>query len=133
VAKIHLSPVVKVHHVDEAHRLFQKSTLHAASSGMSTSMETPTELVSLVQKIEDALKRRVAIGTKISYPKLHEEMLHRYDNARAIDFVSNLRLTWAGHSEYGEEGRVRPLRREEDPGAQTLSRPILLKLNPISL
>ena len=30
IAKIHLQPVVKPQHVEEAHRLFKVSTLHAA-------------------------------------------------------------------------------------------------------
>jgi hypothetical protein len=34
-------------------------------------IETPVELMPLMRKIEEAIKRRVAIGTKISYPKLH--------------------------------------------------------------
>ena len=42
----------------------------------------------MVRRIEEAIKRRVAIGTKISYPKLQQELLNRFDNARAIDFVS---------------------------------------------
>lgn len=41
-----------------------------------------------IRKIEEAIKRRVAIGTKISYPKLHEEMMQRFENARAIDHVT---------------------------------------------
>lgn len=41
----------------------------------------------LVSSIEEAVKRRVAIGTKISYPKLHQEMLQRFDNAKAIDYA----------------------------------------------
>ena len=40
-----------------------------------------------MQKVEDAIKRRVAIGTKISYPKLTQELLNRFDNQRAIDFA----------------------------------------------
>jgi hypothetical protein len=34
-------------------------------------IETPVELIPIITKIEEAIKRRVAIGTKISYPKLH--------------------------------------------------------------
>ena len=41
----------------------------------------------LVRKIEEAIKRRVAIGTKISYPKLHQEMMARFENSKAIDYV----------------------------------------------
>lgn len=72
IAKIHLQTVVKAQHVEEAHRLFKVSTLHAASSGMNSSnIETPVEMMPMIRKIEEAIKRRVAIGTKISYPKLH--------------------------------------------------------------
>ena len=63
--------MVKPQHVEEAHRLFKVSTLNAAKSGMTASnMETPAELVGTVRKIEEAIKRRVAIGTRIAYPKL---------------------------------------------------------------
>ena len=47
----------------------------------------PEELKKMGKKIEDAIKRRVAIGTRIGYPKLQEELLNRFDNARAIDFA----------------------------------------------
>jgi len=71
IAKMHLQTVVKPQHVEEAHRLFRISTLNAAASGMSSSSkETPMELQGMVRKIEDAIKRRVAIGTRIAYPKL---------------------------------------------------------------
>ena len=84
-----LDPVVKPHHVTEAHRLFKVSTLNAAASGMqsSSAMETPKELTDMVGKIEEAIKRRVAIGTKISYPKLQQEMQMRFENQRAIDYA----------------------------------------------
>lgn len=39
----------------------------------------------MVRKIEEAIKRRVAIGVKIPYVKLQQEMLMRFDNQRAID------------------------------------------------
>jgi hypothetical protein len=52
------------------------------------SIETPQEMMPLVRKIEEAIKRRVAIGTKISYPKLQQELLQKFDNPKAIDYVS---------------------------------------------
>lgn len=87
IAKIHLEPVVTIRHVQEAHRLFKISTLNAAQSGLSSSTnnETPAELKDMAVKIEEAIKRRVAIGTKISYSKLQQEMGMRFDNQRAID------------------------------------------------
>lgn len=69
IAKMHLEPVVNIKHVQEAHRIFKISTLNAASGGMGQS-ESPNELLPVIKKIEEAIKRRVAIGTKISYPKL---------------------------------------------------------------
>jgi len=61
-------------------------------SGMTAkNVESPVELLPLIRKIEEAVKRRVAIGTKISYPKLHQEMMQRFENAKAIDYVSEVK------------------------------------------
>lgn len=38
-----------------------------------------------MRRIEEAIKRRVAIGTRISYPKLQSELLGRFNNDRAIE------------------------------------------------
>lgn len=76
---MHLQSIVTTQHVQEAHRLFKISTLNAAASGMnSASGEVPQELQSLVRRIEEAIKRRVAIGTRISYPKLTQELDNRF-------------------------------------------------------
>jgi DNA replication licensing factor MCM5 len=88
IAKIHLQTVVKPSHVDEAHRIFTVSTLHAAASGLSSNHSEPqAELAPMIRKIEEAIKRRVAIGTKISYPQLQQEMMSRFENQKAIDYV----------------------------------------------
>ena len=41
----------------------------------------------MVMRIEEAIKRRVAIGSRMSYPKLLQEMTGRFDNERAISFA----------------------------------------------
>ena len=88
IAKMHLETIVSPSHVNEAHRIFKVSTLNAAQSGMQASgNDSPQELQPLIRKIEEAIKRRVAIGTKISYPKLQQEMLMRFYNQRAIDYA----------------------------------------------
>ena len=85
---MHLQTVVKPEHCQEAHRLFRISTLNAAASGMTNqTKETPDELKTLVTRIEEAIKRRVAIGTRIAYPKLQQELLGRFDNERAITYA----------------------------------------------
>jgi DNA replication licensing factor MCM5 len=89
IARIHLQTQVKPVHVEEAHRIFKISTLNAASSGMTANtIDSPAELLPLIRKVEEAIKRRVAIGTKISYPKLQMEMMQRFENAKAIDHVT---------------------------------------------
>ena len=116
IARIHLQSVVKTQHVEEAHRLFRLSTMHAAQSGMNAKgFETPPEMMPMVRQIEEAVKRRVAIGTKISYPKLQQEMNLRFDNIKAIDYVSELKNhMFIGYSQHDKERRVRSLGRQED-------------------
>ena len=81
IAKMHLQTIVKPQHVEEAHRIFKISTLNAAASGMqSNTGDTPKEMQFQVTKIEEAIKRRVAIGTKISQQKLVSELQQRFDN-----------------------------------------------------
>ena len=87
IAKISLSPIVTVSHVEEAHRLFQKSTLNAASNGFNMNNDIPAELVPIILRIEEAVRRRLAIGGKISYPKLIEELSIRYTSGKAIEHV----------------------------------------------
>lgn len=88
IARMHLKDVVLPQHVEEAHRLFRISTLNAAASGLSmNTQDTPVELQNMVGKVEEAIKRRVAIGTRIGYPKLQEELLNRFNNQRAVEFA----------------------------------------------
>lgn len=107
IARIHLQPVVTREHCYEAHRLFKISTMNAAQSGMtSNKVETPVELIPLITKIEETIKRRVAIGVKISYEKLKQEMIQRFENTRAIDLVSCFVFDCLGDLEHGEERRT---------------------------
>ena len=125
---MHLDSTVQVSHVQEAHRIFRISTLNAAASGISSATESPAELQPIIKKIEEAIKRRVAIGTKISYPKLHSEMMQRYENGKAIDHVSFFEFfkffgCWlfsTGYNRNGEERRDGTLRTEEDSGEKKM-------------
>ncbi len=88
IAKMGLSDYVNEEHVEEAHRLFQISTLSAASSGFSINQAMPSELKDMVDKVIEAIKRRVAVNTKISYTKLIEELSVKFTQHKAIEFVS---------------------------------------------
>ncbi len=69
-------------------------------------VDAPAELQSMIRKIEEAIKRRVAIGTKISYPKLQQEMMQRYENAKAIDHVIIQNFNYIGYHKHDKERRV---------------------------
>lgn len=88
IAKMSLSTHVVEKHVFEAHRLFQLSTLSAASVGFSSTTNIPQELVPMILRVEEAVRRRLAIGAKMPYTKLVEELYQRYDNSKAIEHVS---------------------------------------------
>jgi len=57
-------------HVEEAHRLFKISTLHAAKSGFSTNFSMPDELKEDVRRVQEIIRRKFAIGSKITFTKL---------------------------------------------------------------
>ena len=87
IAKMSLAQKVTETHVEEAHRLFQLSTLSAASSGLSLNLDVPPEMVQTINRVEEAIRRRLAIGAKISYTKLIEELDLRFTSHKAIEFV----------------------------------------------
>ena len=85
IAKMSLSNIVSRKDVDEAHRLFQISTMSAASSRTNSVFEISGEEMKDVIKIEDAIKRRLAIGQRIQYSKLVEELVTRFTTKRLVD------------------------------------------------
>ena len=107
IAKMHLDTTVQLKYVEEAHRIFKISTLNAANSGLSnnTTRDTPAELTDVCGKIEEAIKRRLAIGTKISYPKLQQEMMMRFENERAISHAI-LAMVKKGELEHQESRKI---------------------------
>lgn len=77
LAKLELSPVAHERHVDEAIRLFQASTMDAASQdpigGMNGS--NSTNIMAEIRRIEQELKRRLPIGWSTSYQTLKREFV----------------------------------------------------------
>jgi len=101
IAKMSLSTQVLEIHVNEAHRLFQISTLAAASSGFSnSSFDIPQELIQTVVKIEESIRRQLAIGSKVSYTKLTEELGIRYSSHKAIEYVIIILFNFIGYIKY---------------------------------
>lgn len=75
LAKLELHPVATEKHVDEAIRLFQASTMDAASQDPINSQERDTNMLSHIRRIESELKRRLPIGWSTSYKTLQREFV----------------------------------------------------------
>jgi DNA replication licensing factor MCM5 len=87
IAKMSLSNTVNESHVNEAHRLFQISTLSAANSDFKSSYDVPSDLAPVILRVEEAIRRRMAIGSKVSYTKLIDELTGKYSSHKAIEYV----------------------------------------------
>ncbi|AET38623.1 MCM DNA helicase complex subunit MCM5 Ecym_3117 [Eremothecium cymbalariae DBVPG len=85
LAKLELSSVAEERHVDEAIRLFQASTMDAASQDPIGGMQD-SNIVSEVRNLEAELKRRLPIGWSTSLQTLKREFVqsNRYSQ-RALD------------------------------------------------
>ncbi|AGO11955.1 AaceriAGR276Wp [[Ashbya] aceris (nom. inval.)] len=85
LAKLELSSVAEERHVDEAIRLFQASTMDAASQDPIGGMQN-SNVVSEVRNLEAELKRRLPIGWSTSYQTLKREFVQsgRY-SLQALD------------------------------------------------
>jgi len=86
IAKMSLSTIVTETHVKESHRLFQISTMSTASMGFNLTLDIPSDMAPLIVKIEQAIRRRLAIDSKIGYAKLVEEMVVRFNSQKAIEY-----------------------------------------------
>lgn len=74
-----LKPFATDSHIDEALRLFQVSTLDAASSGNLAGVEgfTTQEDQELLNRIETQLKRRFAIGSQVSEHTIVQDFIRQ--------------------------------------------------------
>jgi len=59
--------------------------MNAISSGKELGVDMTPEMSNLIMKVEENIKRRVAINSKIDFSKLKEEMVSRFGNERAVD------------------------------------------------
>lgn len=77
LAKLELSPVATEKHVAEAIRLFQASTMDAASQDPTggLQMNNSSQLFSEIRQIDQELKRRLPIGWSTSYQTLKTEFV----------------------------------------------------------
>lgn len=105
IAKMSLSNIVLDSHVIEAHRLFQVSTLSTASAGFSGRFDIPNDMIPHIRKIEESVKRRYPIHSKISYSKLIEDLTSMFSNTKAIEYAL-LNLIKSGDFEFMESRKI---------------------------
>jgi len=94
LAKMELVPFATDRHVEEALRLFQVSTLDAATTGSLSGVEgfTTEEDQELSSRVEKQLKRRFAIGSQVSvYAILQDFTRQKYDE-RTVQKVIHLMI-----------------------------------------
>lgn len=86
LAKLQLRPFATDEHVNEALRLFQVSTLDAATSGTLAGVEgfTTEEDHEMLNRIEKQLKRRFAIGSQVSEQNIIQDFIRQKYPDRAI-------------------------------------------------
>jgi DNA replication licensing factor MCM5 len=86
LAKLQLKSFATDEHVNEALRLFQVSTLDAATSGTLSGVEgfTTEEDHEMLNRIEKQLKRRFAIGSQVSEQNIIQDFVRQKYPERAI-------------------------------------------------
>lgn len=87
LAKIQMKNEVTRWHVEEAHRLFKISTLDAANSGFSTSFNLPDELKDDVRRVQEIIRRKFALGTKLTFTKLQADLEKIFTNTKSIEYA----------------------------------------------
>jgi len=94
LAKIRLQPFALETDVDEALRLFQVSTLDAASTGCLSGVEgmTPEEDQEEVRRVEQKLKQRFAIGSQVSEQRIISDFVRQKYNEKAVATVIHIML-----------------------------------------
>lgn len=75
LAKLELNPIATEKHVEEAIRLFQASTMDAASQDPINSNDHDSNTLAQIRRIESELKRRLPIGWSTSYQTLQREFV----------------------------------------------------------
>jgi DNA replication licensing factor MCM5 len=74
LAKMTLTPIVQVHHVEEAIRLFKFSTMDAVAAGSADGLSRQ-DLNDEMTRIEAEIRRRLPVGWSTSYQSLVKEFV----------------------------------------------------------
>lgn len=84
LAKMRLEPLASARDAEEAIRLFKVATVDAINSGI-TEVPLSEAQSEVAQRIEDAVRRRVAVGSSVLYSRLGAELSRLGFEAKLID------------------------------------------------
>lgn len=84
LAKMRLDPVATVSDAQEAIRLFQAATVDAINSGVVDNNMTEFQSEQVL-KIEDAIRRRVAVGTTVEHHRLVSELVKMAYDSKLVE------------------------------------------------
>ena len=84
IAKIKLSETVEEEDVDVAYDIFYKSTMTSMKDGSGWSGKVDPDKEEKVKNIEDAIRRRLGLDTKVSIDHLKEEINHSFQDEDAV-------------------------------------------------
>ncbi|KAJ2348849.1 minichromosome maintenance protein 5 [Coemansia sp. RSA 2671] len=84
LAKMTLSPVATVEHVDEAIRMFRMSTMDAVQSGQGGGT-TRSDLSSEMRRVEQEIRRRLPIGSQVSVRAITNDFTNQGFSSHAVD------------------------------------------------
>jgi len=93
LAKMEMQPFATDSHVDEAIRLFQVSTMSAATSGDLSGAEgfTTEEDQELIHRIEKQLKKRFAIGSQVSQHTILQDFTkQKYPERQVMKVIATM-------------------------------------------
>lgn len=86
IAKMRLSNEVMKADVEEAHRLFNVSTMKAIKGSLNIGVNSSN--IDMILKIEDCIKRRVDIGQRVLMERLIEELEAKNFTVQAIHMAA---------------------------------------------
>ncbi|KAJ2351696.1 minichromosome maintenance protein 5 [Coemansia erecta] len=84
LAKVTMSPVATIEHVDEAIRMFRMSTMDAVQSGQGDGT-TRADLTAEMRRVEQEIRRRLPIGSQVSVRAIKNDFTAQGFSAHAVD------------------------------------------------
>lgn len=87
IAKMRLSNHVNEDDIEEAHEIFQKSTMNSLKSRNSWAKSMDPQKEEKVKNIEESIRKRLGMDTKVSYNHLKEEINFSFQDEVCVEMA----------------------------------------------